>query len=86
MPDAYSLRTRRPADPAVSLVEVTPDDAADLPRVSLALNVATAGRVRVTTLDGSVSDVTIEPGHAFPLRVRRVWSTGTTATGIRALT
>ena len=85
MPDGFANRTRTPSDPAVSLAEVTPDDAADLPRVGLALNVATPGTVRVTTQDGSVSDVQIHPGHAFPLRVRRVWATGTTATGIRVL-
>lgn len=85
MPDGFANRTRTPSDPAVTQIEVTPDDATDLARVSLALNVATPGTVRVTTQDGTITDVHIHPGHAFPLRVRRVWATGTTATGIRAL-
>lgn len=85
MPNGFANRTRTPSDPAITLIEVTPDDTADLPLVSLSLNVATPGTVRVTTQDGTVSDVQIHPGHAFPLRVRRVWETGTTATGIRAL-
>jgi hypothetical protein len=83
--DRYATFARSPALPATSVVEVAPDDAADLPEISLALNVATPGTVRVTTLDGDTVDVQIAAGVAFPLRVARVWATGTTATGIRAL-
>lgn len=85
MADAFSDRMRSPTDPAITIIEVTPDDAADLSVTTLALNVATPGLVRVTTVDGSVSDLTIHPGYAFPVRARRVWATGTTATGIRGL-
>ena len=79
------LRHRRPSDPAVTLFDITPDDEVDLPRITTALNVATPGRVRITTADGSVADLTIHPGQAFPIRARRVWLTGTSATGIRGL-
>lgn len=82
---SFSGRTRRPTDPAVSVAEVSPDDATDLAVIATALNVATPGRVRVTTEDGSVGDLSVHPGTALPVRVRRVWATGTTATGIRAL-
>ena len=85
MADAFSSYTRSLDDPAISVFEITPDDSTDLAQVTTALNVASPGTVRVTTADGSVSDVTIQPGHLFPLRVRRVWLTGTTATGIRGL-
>ena len=85
MQNAYSLRTRRPSDPAARIAEVTPADDTDLPFVSTALSVATPGQVRVTTLDGSVSDLALHPGQPFAIRVRRVWTTGTSATGIRAL-
>lgn len=85
MPDAFANRTRTPADPAIRVFSIIPDDAADLPHATVALNVATPGRVRVTTIDGSTGDVEIHPGHAFPIRARRVWLTGTTATGIRGL-
>lgn len=83
--DRYSNYARSPALPATSVAEITPDDSTDLAQVSLALNVATPGSVRVTTLGGDVVDVQIAAGVAFPLRVSRVWATGTTATGIRAL-
>ncbi len=85
MTDVFSDRMRRPTDPAVTLFDIMPDDNADLAHVTIALNVATPGTVRVTTVDGSVSDVTLAPGNAFPLRARRVWLTGTSATGIRGL-
>lgn len=85
MPDAFANRHRDPADPAVTVFEITPDDANDLPQVTTALNVATPGTVRVTMADGSVSDVTIHPGQPFPIRVSRVWQSGTSATGIRGL-
>lgn len=85
MPDSFANRTRSPSDPAVTVFDVTPDDAADLAQVTSALNVATPGRVRVTMQSGAVGDLSIHPGIAFPVRVRRVWASGTTATGIRAL-
>lgn len=86
MSDYFASTSRSVRDPAVSIFEIAPDDATDLQHITTALNVASPGTVRVTTLEGDVSDVTIHPGHAMPLRVRRVWRTGTTATGIRGLT
>lgn len=87
MSDLFSSQqTRSQKDPTISVFEVIPDDATDLPHTTLALNVRTPGVVRVTTADGSISDVSIFPGHPFALRVQRVWQTGTTATGIRGLT
>lgn len=71
--------------PASHAVAVSPDDGTDLARVSRALNVAEGGAVRVTTLGGEDATVFIAAGITFPLRVSRVWATGTTATGIVAL-
>lgn len=85
MADMFQSQARSPGDPATRIFDVTPDDASDLPYVTVALNVASPGTVRVTTADGGVGEVSIHPGHAFALRVRRVWQTGTTATGIRGL-
>jgi len=68
--------------PATRLVAAIPDDAQDLSHASRAVNVATSGTVRVTTLGGDVATVYIAAGLAFPLRVTRVWASGTTATGI----
>ena len=83
--DRFAGQARTPAYPATALGEITPDDATDLAEVTIALNVATPGTVRVTTEGGDTGDVTIAPGLAFPIRVTRVWATGTSATGIRGL-
>lgn len=85
MPSSFATRTRRPSDPAVSVFDITPDDSTDLSRSTTALNVATPGTVRITTVDGSTADLTLRPGEAFPVQARRVWQTGTSATGIRGL-
>ena len=85
MPNAFANRSRTLSDPAITVFNITPDDGTDLLHVTTALNVANPGTVRVTTEDGSVADVMIHPGHAFPIRARRVWQSGTTATGIRGL-
>ena len=85
MGDSFANRHRSIGDPAITVFDIIPDDGQDLDQPTVALNVATEGTVRVTTVDGSVADVTIHPGHAFPLRARRVWQTGTSATGIRGL-
>lgn len=71
--------------PASDVEEITPSDSTDLAHVTKALNAATAGAVRVTTDSGTVTDVFLAAGAVFPLRVRRVWATGTTATGLRGL-
>lgn len=64
---------------------IAPSDSTDLAQVTRALNVAAAGLVRVRTVGGDTADVYVAAGVAFPIRVRRVHATGTTATGIRGL-
>ena len=85
MSDAFAARVRSPAAPAVTHLDITPDDVEDLPHVTTALNVAAPGTVRVTMADGSVGDLTIHPGQPFFVRTSRDWLTGTSATGIRGL-
>ena len=71
--------------PASGLFEVTPDDTQDLAIATRAINVATSGLVRVTTVDGSEGSVFITAGIVFPVRARRIWATGTDAAGIAGL-
>jgi len=64
---------------------VTPSDSADLPQFSV-IYVGGAGSVKVTTAQGSaVTFSGVNAGTVIPVRVRRVWSTGTTATLITAV-
>lgn len=82
MTDTFATFRSGLESPVCHVLNTTPDDNADLTYVSRALNVATSGDVRVTTLGGDVATVHIAAGGAFPIRVTRVWATGTTATGI----
>lgn len=85
MSNPFDTRARQASDPAAGVFPITPDDAADLPKTTLGINVATHGTLRVTMLDGSTGVLTVAPGQSFPIRVRRVWQSGTTATGILGL-
>jgi hypothetical protein len=59
--------TAAPGLPATVAFAITPNDAADIPTVTLALNVATRGVVRVTPLAGGTADVFIDAGHLRPV-------------------
>ncbi|MCF2906672.1 hypothetical protein L0666_16885 [Octadecabacter sp. CECT 8868] len=82
MTDTYSDFTTGLESPANDAFEIVPDDALDLPVVTRALNVATEGQIRVTTNSGQTVTLFLVAGCAFPIRVRRVWATGTIASGI----
>ena len=73
---------------------VTPSDTRDIPSVSTAtgknlgcvLYVGTAGDIRVLTVGGdTVTFVGINTGAFIPVQVKRVYSTGTSASNILAL-
>ena len=68
-----------------NLVDVVPDDNADLPVPAVKLYVETGGALVVTALNAD-TPVTVQlPDFAeLPLNVRRVHATGTTASGIKA--
>ena len=64
---------------------VTPSDTTDLPQFSV-IFVGGAGNVKVTTAQGSaVTFSGLNAGTVLPVRVRRVWATGTTATLLTAV-
>jgi hypothetical protein len=83
--DKFAAYPDTPGMPSSVVIEIVPDDDADLPHILSGLNVATPGTVRVMTKDGTTGTVFVEEGTVFPLRVRRVWATDTTATGICGL-
>jgi len=64
---------------------VTPSDTQDLPEISIIYVGAfgTTGAVKVTTAQGTeVTFLGVPPGAVIPVQVRRVWTTGTTATNL----
>lgn len=72
-------------------VAVVPDDAVNLVRQSTADNLTTAlfvggaGVVAAVFQDGSVVNFTCTAGQILPIRIKRVNTTGTTATLMVAL-
>lgn len=85
MADKFKTHRESLNSPPTDVIVVTPSDIDDLAQVSRGLNVAQSGTVRVSTLSGTLADITIAAGIVFPVRVKRIWATGTTATGILAL-
>lgn len=85
MTDAFAHFATGLESPASHLHTVIPSDTEDLPEASRGINVAVSGNVRITTVSGSTSIVHVAAGIAFPIRARRIWSTGTTASGIVAM-
>lgn len=64
---------------------ITADDSADLtPAPCRAILVNVAGAVKVSYPGGISDTLTLAAGIWHPMQVSRIWSTGTTATGIHA--
>lgn len=80
----YEVSSDVAQDPADHAAVVTPSDSTDLAVFPSALMVASEGDLRVTTRGGQTITMTV-PAGIIPLRVQRVFATGTTATGITAL-
>lgn len=72
------------SSPVTGAAGVTPNDSTDLAEVSLNLFIGTAGTLKVTMMDGSVVTYGAITAGRHPLRVKRVWSTGTSASNIVA--
>lgn len=78
--------TEQLSDPATHMIAIEPDDEAQpMASPTRAIAVNAEGLVMVTMLGGQKSDVFIAPGAPLPIRVLKVWATGTTAQGIRGL-
>lgn len=72
--------------PGVGAASVTPNDSTDLTIYSRALYIGGDGNVKVTMFNGDeVTFVGLIAGTLLPVRAKRVWSTGTTATNIVAV-
>lgn len=81
--DPYLYHGAGLSDPAIYAAAITPSDSADVPTVPRALYCTGDGNVVVTMRNGG-DPVTLPmiAGVPLPVRVSRVWATGTTATGI----
>jgi hypothetical protein len=69
--------------PAKAAFSVTPNDSTDLAISSRGVYVGASGDLKVDMVGGgTVTFVGLAAGVVHPLRVKRIYSTGTTATGI----
>lgn len=60
---------------------ITTSDSSDLTDVTRMLVVGVAGNIQLTDVDG-VTGTYAFPSGQFPVRVKRIWTTSTTATGL----
>ena len=72
-------------DPASNALLVTPDDNTDLPILPRCITVEVAGDLRMTFANGTTMTIQADSGMIYPFRVKRIHSTGTTATGVAIL-
>lgn len=85
MANPFDSRATTIAGPARDYVPVTPSNDTDLADVAIALYVEGAGDVSFVSLAGETRTVGVTDYGYILCGVRRVRSTGTTATGIHAL-
>ncbi len=71
--------------PFDNAADVTPSDSADLATPSRALYCLGPGNVRVTLVGSGTVTLPMVVGVPLVGRIRRVWATSTTATGIVAV-
>lgn len=72
--------------PAASAMAITPSNSTDLTDYTRGIYVGGTGTLKVDMVTGGqVTFVDPAPGVIHPLRVKRVYATGTTATGIIGL-
>ncbi|WP_209426783.1 hypothetical protein [Pararhodobacter sp. SW119] len=72
--------------PAERAEAIVPSDSAELPRATRAIYVGGAGDLRVRMISGeAVTFAGMQAGMSYPLRLRQVLATGTTATGLVGL-
>ena len=83
MADKYEHQAPGLNSPGIDAFAVSPSNGNDLPQVTRALYVGVAGDVRVELMSGTEATFpAMQAGVMYPLRVRKVFSTGTSAQGL----
>lgn len=84
--DAFTGYAPSLESPFVDGFDIVPDDSQDLSNLTRGLMVTTAGDVAVVFAGGSTVTLPgLIPGQQYIGRIRRVLSTGTTASGLKGL-
>lgn len=61
---------------------ITPSNSADLAQIARAIYITVAGDLKAKGIDGVDFTVTLPANYTLQVAVKRVYATGTTATGI----
>lgn len=86
MPDSFASHTSSLNSPASSADPITPADGGTLPRSTRALYVGQGGDLRVRMVGGDIVTLgNVQGGAIYPIRIDRVYATGTTAGGLVGL-
>lgn len=85
MINPFANRVAPLSGPARDIAPVTPDDAATLPEVAVALFIEAGGTLSIVTERGETRNLTVPDFCVVPVGVSQVLATGTSATGIHAL-
>lgn len=80
--ESYMTGLNTPADTAY---DVSPNNSVDLENATRGFICTTAGTVKVDMVRGGTVTFTVLAGVLYPFRVKRIYATGTSATGIVAL-
>lgn len=85
MPAIFNRHTGyEETNPAENGFDITPSDANELSNVTRLLRVGgNAGTVKVDMVGSGQLTLNMAAGESLPLRVKKVYATGTTATGIQ---
>jgi len=86
MPDPFAGSIPNLSSPVSHAAAVTPSDTEDLEVIPRCVYIGGSGSLVVTPADSNtpVTLASVAAGQFCPIRVKRVWATGTTATGIVA--
>ncbi|MEM1363561.1 MAG: hypothetical protein AAGF94_17940 [Pseudomonadota bacterium] len=83
MADKYQGQNPGLTSPGIDAVPINPSNTNDLEFVTRALYIGQTGNVRLQMLDGTdVTFTQMQAGGFYPLRVKRVYASGTTAGAI----
>ncbi len=81
----FSDRVSSLSGPARDISPITPSDTTDLSKVAISLYVETGGTLVIMTVLGKKRFVEVDDFSILPVGAKRVYATGTTASGIYSM-
>lgn len=84
--DVFSDNAAGLSSPVTNALAITPSDTDELAQVTRGVYVAVSGTLKVDMVDsGTVTFTALSAGVIHPIRCKKIYSTGTAATGIVAV-